>query len=246
MPPVPTESNVLYVWLPYAFFLLIVFIILAVSFVNHIKRVLKRRRVVMDYIEAEVLSKRPRIGRMYSSHSENASTFRSEWMSPACSSYPVSSSTFTNNPVYSSEFRGDAHVPHHMENDWRTAHRPVRSLRLPAVVDPSVLRYKHNGLEDSGQSMWFRDRLMYGYTNRAFSFDEDLGRSHTKRVLSSPRSPLPPEMRQSEEMMPRQGYIPSMAVIDSEQESQHSSPSNDWRMCNLHQQIIKHFVKGHW
>nr|KAG5696004.1 hypothetical protein BaRGS_013910 [Batillaria attramentaria] len=62
-----TESKIVYVWAPYSVFLLIIFIVLAVSFVRHTRRVLRRRRVMLDYMEANVLCKRPRIVRMFTS-----------------------------------------------------------------------------------------------------------------------------------------------------------------------------------
>lgn len=63
----PGGSTGLYVWLSFSFLLVVVFLVLALSFARHTRRVLRRRRVLLDYAEANITIIRPRIHRMFTS-----------------------------------------------------------------------------------------------------------------------------------------------------------------------------------
>ena len=220
----PETNTVAYVWVPYAFFLVGIFIILAFSFAKHKKRSLRRRRVMLDYLEADVLAKRPRICRMFSASmgSEDANTFFKDRNLSSSSDQHVAS--FHPHPSLPPFSGGDecGRCPRGL----RGSHDPHLQIGIPTLGNMGMM--PPNGyycFEDSGQSLArpLQNRALYGHSNMAFSFDEDLGRYHTRRVISLEQHPFP----QGPGMMHREGRASTrhnyMDVIDSEHESQHSN-----------------------
>ena len=170
----------------------------------------------MDYIEADVLSHRPRICRMFSPAVKSEDAGRLLWSRGSSAEIPGAGararSVSPNDLEQAMSGRGER------------AAAPLRYVRIPALRPLQVSRNGHYGLEDSGQGAWFHDGLMYGQNNLAFSFDEDLGRTHLRRVMrQGPPVPtlLPPPAGRE---MARHGYTPHMDVIDSES---HNTSNSD-------------------
>ncbi|XP_070183129.1 serine/arginine-rich splicing factor 4-like [Littorina saxatilis] len=167
-----SENTILYVWVPYAFFLIIILIVLTMSFVRHRKRLLRRRRVILDYIEANVLAKRPRILRMFSPSVDFDGVF------PDCDTYPVSSLSHPrpDSASYNEEDEGAFGGCYGDRSFMDTSSDiPPRFLPIPEMP-PSQTHYYS---VDSSESAWYPGGF-YGHHNMGFSFDEDFGRCHTK------------------------------------------------------------------
>lgn len=88
----PGGSTGLYVWLSFSFLLLVVFLVLALSFARHTRRVLRRRRVLLDYAEANITIIRPRIHRMFTSRAGSRVTAWPD-LHPAPESRPTAGQT---------------------------------------------------------------------------------------------------------------------------------------------------------
>ncbi|KAL8587538.1 hypothetical protein ACOMHN_000944 [Nucella lapillus] len=177
------EDKTLYVWIPCAFFLLAIFITLTISFVEHTKRVLKRKRLLREYVEANVLNNRRRICPMFSSSLSPSRYFLQGWESQP-----------STNHTETCDGSGRYFAAPEIMLTPDLSGGGGQFLTVPSLT--SRVSFRGDGanmLETGDPDSWMpQGGLVYGHSNMAFSFDEDLGRTHAKPLRSPNLSRMHP------------------------------------------------------
>ncbi|XP_076458665.1 uncharacterized protein LOC143292355 isoform X2 [Babylonia areolata] len=212
------EDKTLYIWIPYALFLLAIFITLAASFVKHTRRVLKRRSVYRDYLQANVLWDRRRICPTFCSSGDQLLLQgfrqplppRQQLESDADSSLrsvftdggEVGASSHHHHHHQHHHHHGQHHHHHHQEHKHHQQHQGYAGgeqyLAVPGLTGRGLLSAECGAVlgEEAG-SPW---GTTHGRHNLAFTLDEDLSGKQTRPVR-------PPGMQR----VPSLPSLPSLA-----------------------------------